>query len=88
MEDTVTLGHTPDFTGARADRARTRRSLFVIMSSWFLRLVAALLGKLPGRPSSDRCACILLGDGRGVSWSGNSEAAGPTLSGPTPPPAR
>lgn len=88
MEDVARLRHTAEVTGARTDRARMRRSLLVVMSSWFSRLVAALLGKLPGRASSDSGAWILLGDGRGVSWSGTGEAPGPALSGPTPPPAR
>ncbi|WP_162561313.1 hypothetical protein [Methylobacterium terrae] len=55
------------------------------MSSWFSRLLA-LLGLGPRRP--DPGAWILLGEGRGVSWSEAGEAAGPSLSGATPPPAR
>ncbi|SEO52472.1 hypothetical protein SAMN04487843_10247 [Methylobacterium sp. ap11] len=57
-----------------------------MMSFWFSRLAAALRGLLPGRPQPDPGTWILLGDGRGVSWSGDAEA--PALTGPTPPPAR
>ncbi|WP_162596259.1 hypothetical protein [Methylobacterium sp. 17Sr1-1] len=58
------------------------------MSSWFSRLAAFLLGLLPGRASPDPGTWILLGEGRGVSWCGEAEAAVPPLTGSTPPPAR
>jgi hypothetical protein len=58
------------------------------MSSWFSRLVAALIGLLPGRPAPDPGAWILHGEGRGVSWCRDEAAAGPPLSRSTPPPAR
>ncbi|MGX7704255.1 hypothetical protein [Methylobacterium sp. Gmos1] len=58
------------------------------MPSWFSRLATLLLGLLPGRPAPDPGAWILLGEGRGVSWCGESDATGPAFTGSTPPPAR
>ena len=88
MEAAIALWHSATPTGACADSARPSRSPPSVMPSWFSRLAAALLGMLPWRRSSDPGACILLGEGRGVTWCGDGDAAGRSLNGPTPPPAR
>ncbi|KMO24768.1 hypothetical protein QR79_10540 [Methylobacterium indicum] len=59
-----------------------------MMSFWFSRLAALLRRLLPGRTRPDPGSWILLGEGRGVSWWGDADAARPALTGPTPPPAR